>query len=270
MHAYPAALLAVIAAPTSGDKAALLAHLEPPHDGATWDVPTLPERPGRPATYREAHDPPRRRRTLKHGPTRQRFLLAIHHIELSAIDLACAASSAGSGMPSAFHAEQLQVAREEAIHAGLLDDLLTRRGTPPGSEPIHHRLWQAARECSDLGELLVVVPRFLEARGLDVSADLLPRLASLDPEAHAVIARIYHDEIGHVAIGTTWHRRWCEARLRDPEEHFRTVAARRFPSQIPGPFPLDRVGRMAAGFSGAELFFLQGPEVRASGSPEVS
>ena len=270
MHAYPAALLAVIAAPTSFDKAALLAQIEIPTDGATWTVPLLPERPGRPATYRESQDPPRRRRTLKHGPTRQRFLLAIHHIELSAIDLACAASCAGSGMPAAFHKEQIHVAREESIHAGLLDDLLTARGTPPGSEPVHHRLWQAARECTDLGELLVVVPRFLEARGLDVSADLLPRLAGLDPQAHAVIARIYHDEIGHVAIGTRWHRRWCADQLRDPEEHFRTVAARRFPGQIPGPFPLDRIGRIEAGFTGPELEFLQGPEVRRSESPEVS
>lgn len=256
MVAYVESLLAVIAAPTSADKAALLERIIPPNDGATWTVPHLPERPGRPTHYRESTDAPRRRRTLKHGPTRQRFLLAIHHIELSAIDLACAACLVGSGMPAAFHADQLQVAREEAIHAGLLDVLLSARGAPPGSEPIHHRLWEAAHACTDLGELLVVVPRFLEARGLDVSADLLPRLAGLDPEAHAVIARIYRDEIGHVGIGTRWHRQWCADHGLDPETHFRTVASRRFPGQIPGPFPLDHPGRTTAGFTVPELAFL--------------
>lgn len=269
MHPYPEALLAVIAAPTGAEKAALLNLLKPPVDGTVWPLPPLPERPGRPAHYRESAEPPRRRRTLKHAPTRLRFLLAIHHIELSAIDLACVASLAGSGMPAAFHAEQLQVASEEAIHAGLLDTLLSARGAPPGSEPIHHRLWQAARACSDLGELLVVVPRFLEARGLDVSAELLPRLAGLDPEAHAVIVRIYQDEIGHVGIGSRWHRRWCADRGLDAEAHFRAVAGRHFAGQIPGPFPLDQPGRLAAGFSALELAFLEG-SVAETNSARVS
>jgi uncharacterized ferritin-like protein (DUF455 family) len=253
---YPERLLAVIAAPTGAGKAALLADLVPPAEGATWVAPALPARPGRPADWREDAAKPRRRKTLKHAPTRNRFLLAIHHIELSAIDLAVAASLLGSGMPRDFHREQLAVAVEEAEHAALLDALLRARGCPPGSEPIHHRLWEAVLACVDLGEVLVVVPRFLEARGLDVTAELLPRLEGLDPEAHAVIARIYRDEVGHVATGTRWHRAWCAERGLDPGAHFRSVAARRFAGQIPGPFPLDLVGRERAGFSADDLGFL--------------
>lgn len=262
---YVAGLLAVIAAPTGPAKAALLAGLVPPADGAAWPAPELPARPGRPAHWRESDVQPRRRRTLRHAPTRNRFLLAIHHIELSAIDLAIAASLGGGGMPSAFHRDQLAVAAEEAEHAALLDALLTARGCPPGCEPVHHRLWDAARACGDLGELLVVVPRFLEARGLDVSADLLPRLAELDAEAHAVIARIYRDEIGHVALGTRWHRAWCAAHGLDAEAHFAAVAARRFAGQLPGPFPLDRPGRASAGFSDADLAFLSRPREAPAG-----
>jgi len=259
---YPARLLAVIAAPTGAEKAALLAALAPPSEAARWGLPPLPERPGRPAHWRESDAQPRRRKTLKHAPTRNRFLLAIHHIELSAIDLAVAACLYGSGMPAAFHRDQLAVAREEAEHAALLDALLSARGCPPGSEPIHHRLWDAARACADLGELLVVVPRFLEARGLDVTADLLPRLATLDPAAHAVIERIYHDEIGHVTTGTRWHRAWCARHGLDPEAHFATVAAHRFAGQIPGPFPLDAPGRAQAGFTAADMAFLSRPRPR--------
>ena len=256
---FPARLLAVIAASTAPAKAALIAALSVPADGSTWGLPRLPERPGRPPQWRENEAQARRRKTLKHAPTRNRFLLAIHHIEMSAIDLAVAACLHGSGMPVAFHRDQLAVAAEEAEHAALLDALLSARGCPPGSEPIHHRLWDAARACADLGELLVVVPRFLEARGLDVSADLLPRLAALDPDAHAVISRIYHDEIGHVATGTRWHRAWCAAHGHDPEAHFAAIAVRHFAGQLPGPFPLDRAGRTSAGFSAVEMAFLARP-----------
>ncbi|MBA3847463.1 MAG: DUF455 family protein [Planctomycetes bacterium] len=254
MSAYADALMAAIAAPTGADKDAILARIVVPDDGATWDMPALPPRPGRPAHWREAGDvQPRRRKTLKHDATRQRFLLAIHHIELSAIDLACVCALRGSGMPRAFHLDQVAVAREEATHAGLLDALLTARGWPPGTEPVHHRLWQAAIACADLGEQLVVVPRFLEARGLDVGAAIAPRLATIDGEAHVALTRIHRDEIGHVGIGTRWHRFWCVQRGLDAEAHFAAVVRARFADQLPGPFPLDRAGRDQAGFSAAEL-----------------
>ncbi len=258
---YAAALLAVIAAPNAAAKGAILAELSPPAGPTSWPLPPLPPRPGRDGHYREGGAPPRRRRTLAHAGTRNRFLLAIHHIELSAVDLAALACLRGSGLPETFHRDFLAIARDEARHAGLLDDLLASRGLRPGAEPIHHRLWEAALACADLGEHLVVVPRFLEARGLDVSAELLPRLAVLDAEAHRVIAVIYQDEIGHVAIGTVWHRWWCQERAFEPATHFADVVRRRFPGQFPGPTPIDHQGRLQAGFTAEELALFQAPGV---------
>ncbi|MCK6490143.1 MAG: ferritin-like domain-containing protein [Planctomycetes bacterium] len=259
MHPWPTALLAVIAAPDAAAKDALLAALPAPPDGDGWDAPVLPPRPGRPPGWREGPPPGRKGRTLAHGPTRLRFLLALHHIELSAIDLACAAAALGAGMPAAFHADQVRVAREEALHAGLVAGLLEARGLPPGSEPVHHRLWDAARACADLGALLVVVPRVLEARGLDANATVLPRLRELDPPAAAVLERIYADEIGHVATGTRWQRQWCAARGLDPEAHFAATARAHFGAGLRGPFALDRPGRLAAGFSAGELAVMEEP-----------
>ncbi len=263
---YVADLLAVIAAPTATDKAALLERCQPPVDGATWELPPLPARPGRPAGWRESDIAPRRRRTLSHAGTRNRFLLAIHHIELSAVDLAVLACLRASGAPAALHEDFLAIARDEARHARLLEDLLAARGLAPGDEPVHHRLWDTALACADLGEHLVAVPRFLEARGLDVSAELLPRLAQLDPAAHAVLTVIYHDEIGHVASGSRWHRWWCARQGVDGEIHFQAVVARRFPGQVPGPTPLDRPGRLQAGFTALDLAWLaEGPEIAPRG-----
>lgn len=251
---YAEGLLAAINAPGAAAKDAVLAGLTPP-DGGCWDMPALPGRPGRPPGVVEG--PPRRRRQGVDTPTGlRRFLHAIWHIELEAIDLACLLALRGSGMPAAFHADCLRVAREEAVHAGLLDGWLRANGYPPGSEPVHHRLWQAAVASRDLGEQLVVVPRFLEARGLDVNAGLLPRVA--EPAAHAALLRIYQDEIGHVGTGTRWHRWWCGRQGLEPERHFESVVRERFADQLPSPWALDLPGRAAAGFTDAEVAILAG------------
>jgi uncharacterized ferritin-like protein (DUF455 family) len=255
---YLNALGRSLEAATPAAKAAALAGLVAPADGAAWPMPELPRRPGRAAALREAISPPRRRRTLAHAGTRNRFLLAIHHIELSAIDLAVVACLRGSGLPRAFHEDFLGIARDEARHAALLEELLAGRGIAPGDEPVHFRLWESTLACRDLGEHLVVVPRVLEARGLDVAAELLPRLHELDPDAHQVLSVIYQDEIGHVAIGTRWQQWWCVSQGREPLGHFAAVLARHFPGQHPWPTPLDLYGRRQAGFSASELELLGG------------
>ena len=251
--AYRRGLLAAIGAGDALSKDAVLTGLSPPPDGAEWSPVELPERPGRTADYREAPEPPRRKRGLDDAHGRLRFLHAIHHIELSAIDLAVVCCSRGSGMPMAFHAAFLALAREEAGHAVLVEGLLRDRGFAPGSAPIHHRLWRSCLACADLGEHLVVVPRVLEARGLDVSAALLPRLAGSDPEMHAVIDRIYDDEIRHVATGGRWHDHWCRERGIDPDAHFTATVAKHFPTGAGTPFPIDVAGRLAAGFTMADI-----------------
>ena len=254
---YADGLLAAIAAPTAAAKDAVLAGLLPP-DGEVWDMPALPLRPGRPPGVVEGQAK-RRRQGVDSETGLRRFLHAIWHIELEAIDLACVLALRGSGLPAAFHADCLRVAREEVVHAGLLDRWLTAQDHPPGSEPVHHRLWEAAVACTGLGEQLVVVPRFLEARGLDVNAGLLPRVR--EAEALAVLTRIYQDEIGHVATGTRWHHWWCAGQGLEPSAHFATVVRARFADQLPSPWPLDEAGRRAAGFAEPELRLLAAPRI---------
>lgn len=250
---YPEQLLAAITATSVAAKGALLADVQAPADGDEWPTPDLPERPGRPAGITERAQPARRRRGLQHANERLRFLHAIWHIECSAIDLACLLALRGSGAPSGFHRDCLRVAREEVEHATLIADLLSERGYPPGSEPVHFRLWDAARGCTTLSQQVVVIPRILEARGLDVTAALLPRIKPLDAEAHAILERIYRDEIGHVAVGSRWHHWWCEHHAADPAEHLAEVILAHFPEGALGPAKPDQTGRQAAGFTPAEL-----------------
>ncbi|TVR43617.1 MAG: DUF455 family protein [Planctomycetota bacterium] len=255
-EAYAAQLLAIIQAPGAEAKDQLLASCRPPLANQIWQLPKLPSRPGREDWLREGK-PPRRRRGLQHPNSRAQFLHAIWHIEVSAIDLAVLCSLSGAGMPEDFHAEQLRIAREEAAHAALVAARLEALGHPPGRDPVHFRLWEAACACRNLGEHLVVIPRFLEARGLDVNADLLPRILAYDEASHAVLNRIYQDEIGHVASGTRWHHYWCTRQGLQAEEHFRQVIEEHALLRHPSPAPLDHAGRRAAGFSTQELDCLQ-------------
>ncbi len=252
-----AAWMAVIAAPTALEKQDKLLAVTLPADGEKWGMPLLPKRPGRPPTWQESKGPRRRHRTLAHEPTRNRFLLAIHNIELSAIDLAVVACLRGSGAPAAFHKDFMQIAFDEARHAQLVEDELAKRHLAPGTDAVHYRLWDTTVACSDLGDHLVAIPRFLEARGLDVAADVLPRLAVLDKSAHDVLSIIYHDEITHVEIGTRWHQWWCAQQGVEPAQHFQQVVSRHFPGEVPGPTPLDDSGRRSAGFAAAEMEWLR-------------
>ncbi len=254
---YPDALLAVINAQHYHEKQACLADIQAPADGSTWKIPNIPDRPGRPNHYEESDKPMRRRRGLAHDPTRHKFLLAIHHIEYSAIDLAVLLCLRSPGMSQAYHEDFLQVAREECEHAELLGALLEKRGYPPGCRPVHFKLWDSALAAADAGEQMVVIPRFLEARGLDVTAELLPRIIEFDPDAHAVLKRIYDDEIGHVGRGSHWHRIWCEAMNIDPADHYCEVVKRHFSDQLPSAQALDYQGREKAGFEQSELEILE-------------
>jgi uncharacterized ferritin-like protein (DUF455 family) len=248
--------MAALNAGSAGEKGAILQSITLPPDGATWDIPVLPERPGRPAGWVVTPPMPRRRRTLTHEPTRNRFLLAMHNIELSAVDLAVVACLRAPGAPSALHDDFMRIALDEVRHAQLLEQLLHERGVALGSDAVHFRLWETTLACADFGEHLVAIPRFLEARGLDVSADILPRLAGLDQPAHNVLSIIYHDEITHVEIGSRWHHWWCAQQGINALDHFQTVVTKHFPGQVPGPTPLDAAGRAQAGFTTQEMAWL--------------
>ena len=160
-------------------------------------------------------------------------------------------------MSEAFHREQLEVAREEYIHSQLIANHLINLAKPPGHFSVHHRLWDSAIACQNLGEHLVVIPRFLEARGLDVNADILGRVAEVDTEAHAILRRIYLDEIGHVKTGTRWHHEWCAQRGLIPSEHFAAVLEKQGLLGFPNPAPLDYTGRKQAGFHADEIALLE-------------
>ena len=147
---------------------------------------------------------------------------SIVHIEKNAIDLALDICWRFAGMPDAFYRDWLRVAVEEAYHFTLLREHLETLGFQYGDFPAHDGLWSMAERTK--GELLArvaLVPRTLEARGLDASPAVKTKLVSIgDHKAGEILDIILRDEIGHVAIGNRWYGWLCEQRGLDPVQTY--------------------------------------------------
>jgi len=210
--------------------------------------PAHPARPDRPVLRPPKEMPKRRNFGSRAG--RVALVHALAHIELNAIDLAwdIIARFAGEDLPRAFFDDWVVVAAEEAAHFALLAERLTELGAHYGEMPAHDGLWEAAAiTADDLLARLAVVPLVLEARGLDVTPEMAVRVERAgDAPTAAILHRIYHDEIGHVAVGMRWFDHLCRARGLAPEAVFHDRVRRCFKGDLKPPF--NREARAAAGF----------------------
>ena len=156
-------------------------------------------------------------------------------------------------MPREFYADWLQVAAEEAYHFSLLERHLQTLGFSYGVFPAHNSLWEMAEKTSgDILARIALVPRTMEARGLDAAPPVRNKLAQAgDHAAAAILDIILRDEIGHVAIGNRWYGWLCKQRQLDPIATFAALTQQFKAPVLRGPFNLP--ARRAAGFTEAEL-----------------
>ena len=212
--------------------------------------------PGRPALPRlvAADQVPRRSPFTLAG--RAALLHAIAHIEFNAINLALDAVWRFASMPEAFYRDWLQVAGEEALHFTLLREHLATLGHAYGDFDAHDGLWRMTHSTRhDIVARMALVPRTLEARGLDATPPIQAKLAKAgDQRAVEILHIILRDEIGHVAIGNHWYRWLCRRDGLDPVAIYPGLLARHSAPRLKGPYNLD--ARRAAGFTDDELAFL--------------
>lgn len=190
---------------------------------------------------------------------RAALLHAIAHIEFNAINLALDAIWRFAGMPESFYRDWLQVAGEEAKHFRLLRAHLQTIGYDYGDFPAHQGLWtMCERTAPDIVARMALVPRTLEARGLDATPLIQAKLRQIGTEdalaAVAILDIILREEVGHVAIGNRWYRHLCDQRGLDAEAYYAELV-RRYQAPRPKP-PFNTAARRAAGFSEAELLWL--------------
>ncbi len=210
----------------------------------------IPGRPDKP----ELIDPTKlKRRKLGSEAGRAMLIHAIAHIEFNAINLALDAVYRFRDMPDQYYTDWLKVASEEAYHFSLLHDRLKSLGYDYGDFLAHNGLWEMLLKTDhDVMIRMALVPRVLEARGLDVTPGMMERLGKVgDDETVEILKIILCDEIGHVAIGSHWFKHCCKSRQLNPEQTFRDLLVEYMGGGIRGPFYME--GRLQAGFSQKEM-----------------
>lgn len=215
--------------------------------------------PGRPLKPQLIAPKLLKRRAMTTPEGRAALIHALAHIEFNAINLALDVIWRFNAMPEQFYVDWLQVAAEEAYHFSLLNTHLQQLGFCYGDFDAHNSLWEMAdRTKSSVLARIALVPRTMEARGLDASPQLRAKLAQAgDMQAAEILDIILRDEIGHVAIGNHWFNWLCEQNSLEPLSAFAQLCLAYEAPKLRGPFNLE--ARRKAGFSEAELASLMQP-----------
>lgn len=214
----------------------------------------IPGRPSNPVLV-PPREVPRRRLGSRIG--RAALAHAVAHIEFNAINLALDAPFRFRQMPDAFVGDWLRIAADEARHFILMNECLADLGHTYGDFPAHNGLWEmACKTDHDVLLRMALVPRVLEARGLDVTPGMIDRLRIVGDQAMAsVLEVILKEEVSHVAAGSHWYVYLCRDRGLEPSSTFQKLVNRYAPGYIHGPLNLH--ARKAAGFSAGELAGLE-------------
>ena len=270
MHSLHAAARACLLASDPDEKVALTFATADAHargglqlvDGAAPPEPI--GMPGRPARPRLVHPRELSKRGLGSPQGRAAFIHSIAHIELNAIDLAWDAVYRFRGLPAGYYADWVGVAGDEARHFQLLRARLRDFGHDYGDFDAHNGLWEMAEKTAHDGlARMALVPRVLEARGLDVTPAMIDKLRALgDAQTAGILEVILREEIAHVAAGSRWFRWHCERAGVDPRRRFRELLDEYAHGSLRGPF--NRDARLAAGFEDEEITLLEISATRSS------
>lgn len=220
------------------------------------------ESPGRPDKPELVHPTkvPRRRLGSKEGQAG--LIHALAHIEFNAINLALDACYRFQDMPLAYYHDWVEVAKDEAYHFSLLNDHLQTMGYQYGDFNAHNGLWDMALKTEhDCLTRMALVPRVLEARGIDAVPEMQAKIRNTgNEEAIAILDIIHRDEIKHVQYGDKWFKYLCREKGLDSENIFFELMTKYDAPKIRGAF--NRSDRLKAGFSNTELDKLLNLEIK--------
>ena len=212
--------------------------------GQNKNIPLRPSRPEKPALLMPREMPKRKKsNTLENKAI---LLHALSHIELNAIDLAWDIivrfsylhKSDEFSLPLQFYEDWLKVADDEAKHFLMLSDRLKKLNCQYGDYPAHDGLWESAEKTADsFPARLAIVPMVLEARGLDVTPNMIKMMEEQeDFETAEMLTMILADEITHVRAGSDWFKYWCEYYKKDEETYFQELVNEFFHGSLRAPF----------------------------------
>ena len=197
-----------------------------------------------------------KRRGIQSQEGRNHLMHSIAHIEFNAINLALDAAYRFRNQPAEFYQDWISIANDEARHFCLIQDYLKQNGCEYGDHPCHNGLWEmAVKTDHDIVARMALVPRVLEARGLDVTPKMIERLESVgDKAAVDILKIIYQDEITHVEKGSHWFFYQCQQHNLEPRKTFIKMVETHLHGELKGPFNIS--ARLQAGFDEDEMAYL--------------
>jgi uncharacterized ferritin-like protein (DUF455 family) len=214
----------------------------------------LPGRPTKPELVAPKFVPKRKMDTVD---GRAILWHSLAHIEFNAMNLALDAIWRFPNMPKAYYEDWLRVAKEESYHFSLINAHLQSFGFSYGDFPAHNSLWEMVERTTDsVIARMALVPRTMEARGLDAVPEIRDRFKQIkDDRAVEILEIILHDEIGHVLVGNRWFNFLCANDNLSPITTYRELAEKYRAPTLRGPFNFD--AREQAGFTAEELELLE-------------
>lgn len=209
--------------------------------------------PGLPKQLKLVYPRELKQRGIQKQTGRNVLMHSIAHIEFNAINLALDAAYRFRDQPHEYYIDWLRVASDEARHFQMVNNYLIKNNSQYGEFPAHNGLWQMAVETQhDVMARMALVPRVLEARGLDVTPGIIKRLNTVnDNTGVAILEVIYKDEIEHVNIGSRWFKYYCQQAQLEPKQTFMQLIDKHLHGQLKGPLNLP--ARLLAGFEQEEL-----------------
>jgi uncharacterized ferritin-like protein (DUF455 family) len=215
------------------------------------------DQPGYPAALQLVAPRELKRRSIQSQAGRNTLMHAIAHIEFNALNLALDAAYRFRKQPADFYLDWIKVAADEARHFGMIREYLKTHDCEYGDYKAHNGLWEmAVKTQHDIVARMALVPRVLEARGLDVTPGMIKRLSAVnDSAAVQILEVIYQDEIKHVEIGSRWFFEQCSIRELEPRSTFLAMIKTHMHGELRGPFNIS--ARLQAGFDEMEIAALE-------------
>ena len=186
------------------------------------------------------------------------LLHTIAHIEYSAIDLAIDAALRFKNLPKEYYIDWLEVASDEIRHFLMIEKVMNEIGYKYGDFEVHTNLFEAMKKTETLVERMAIVPRYLEANGLDQNPKIMKKLESNPDKINNKILEllniILEEEIDHVYKGDKWFKYACKKKNLNVEETYLKTLEKYYPGSTKGKKQdMNFEARKKAGFSCSEL-----------------
>ena len=190
-------------------------------------------------------------RRLEQERERGRLLHFFANHELLATELMALVLLRFPDAPAAFRKGVLQTLKDEQMHTRLYIQRMKECGIHFGELPVSGYFWRAVSGMENPMDYVASLCLTFEQANLDFARHFARGFATVGDDSTAkLLEKIYRDEIGHVAYGLKWFRRWKNPDQSDWDAFCRTLKFPLSPQRAKG-FTLNVEGRRAAGLDAA-------------------